>query len=199
MISCLSVLGVFLSRLWSSLVHKLNVGNPLDFDNIVCWGSDFVEEWREAHGDDAHQSGSGSIAIADFKSVWKPPEDGIFKINTDAALDSLTRSMGFGIIIWDNSGAVKASAAQKVSALVSPLVAEAMAVGRGIKIALKEGLVPFQIESDSLQVVNMVLKREPSYADVGTIIDKILLSLSGKPRLCKAMLGCGGDGEEVEK
>ncbi|KAK4843011.1 hypothetical protein QYF36_002788 [Acer negundo] len=52
-------------------------------------------------------------------------------------------------------GKVKLAAAHKLVAMVSPPVAEALAMKNGIQMASEAGWVPFQIETDSLQVVDM--------------------------------------------
>ena len=86
-----------------------------------------------------------------------------------------------GIVIRDELGVVKASSAQLVKATVSPLVAEAMAVLCGIHLALDSGLCPFQVETDSLSVVNLVIKGCPPLGDVGTVIGDILALLDTLP------------------
>ncbi|KAK2646354.1 hypothetical protein Ddye_021549 [Dipteronia dyeriana] len=67
--------------------------------------------------------------------------------------------------------------------MVSPLVAEAMAVQRGTQLTVSKNLRPFQIEMDSLQVVNLVNNGVPSSTDVGPVLYDILDSL-------KLLFGC---------
>ncbi|KAK2657071.1 hypothetical protein Ddye_010123 [Dipteronia dyeriana] len=58
--------------------------------------------------------------------------------------------------------------------MLAPLIAEALAVKNGILLTLYSGLVPFQIETDSLQLANILhLCKAPSN-DVGNIICEIL-------------------------
>ncbi|KAK4855358.1 hypothetical protein QYF36_006418 [Acer negundo] len=66
--------------------------------------------------------------------------------------------IGLGIIIRNKSRKVKADASYKLKAMFSPLMAEAMAVWWGILLAMESGIVIFQIETDSLQVVELVNK-----------------------------------------
>ncbi|KAK3228250.1 hypothetical protein Dsin_008112 [Dipteronia sinensis] len=88
----------------NQLVQKLYVQ---DIGTVVSWVCDFLEEWKAAHcGVDSSSKESAS----DF-CRWKPPEDGFFKINTDAATDYKNRLIGFGVIIRDRSSQVKIAAA----------------------------------------------------------------------------------------
>ncbi|KAK0582646.1 hypothetical protein LWI29_028079 [Acer saccharum] len=97
---------------------------------------------------------------------WHPPEEGCWKINTDAATCYANRSIGLGIIIRNNLGVVKAAASIKLKAMVSPLVAEALAVWRGVILAVENGLVPFHIETDSLQVADLLNKGLVPHAEI---------------------------------
>ncbi|KAK0606351.1 hypothetical protein LWI29_036812 [Acer saccharum] len=54
----------------------------------------------------------------------------------------------------------------------------ATTVHNGILLAISSGLFPLHIETDSLQVVNLVLEGGHSSADVGPVIDDILKSCS---------------------
>ncbi|KAK4858376.1 hypothetical protein QYF36_015440 [Acer negundo] len=70
----------------------------------------------------------------------------------------LIRLIGFGIIIRDKLGLVKAIASLNLKTMLSPLIAEALAVWRCIILAIENGLVPFHIETDSLHVADLVNK-----------------------------------------
>ncbi|KAK4845250.1 hypothetical protein QYF36_002843 [Acer negundo] len=101
---------------------------------------------------------------------WRPPLVGFWKINTDAASYYKDRLIGLGVICRDRSGMVKLAASQKMIAMVPPFVAEALAIKYGIQLACETCLVPLQIESDSLQAMELVSKSNHSDADVGPII-----------------------------
>ena len=105
---------------------------------------------------------------------WTPPKDGSWKINTVATTYYHNHSIGLGIVIRDKNGLVKAASSLKVQATVSPLVAEALAVWQGIILASNLGCVPFQVETDSFLIAEMVDKGLPSQADVGSVINLII-------------------------
>ncbi|KAK3205020.1 hypothetical protein Dsin_019066 [Dipteronia sinensis] len=119
---------------------------------VVSWARDFLEEWKIVHC----VVNTKSKELDSDLCKWKPSEEGFFKIDSDAATDYKNRLIGFGVIIRDGSGQVKFAAAQNVKAMWSPLVAEAMAVKRGILMALDSGLMPVQVETDSLQLVKLI-------------------------------------------
>ncbi|KAK2643514.1 hypothetical protein Ddye_025277 [Dipteronia dyeriana] len=108
---------------------------------------------------------------------WKSPGQGVWKINTDAATCYSNTAIGLGIVIGDMSGIVKVAPSLKLQAMFSALVTEAMAVYRGILLAIESGMVPFQIESNSLHVVELVNRGVPSPAVVGSIISLILFHI----------------------
>ncbi|KAL5761594.1 hypothetical protein ACOSP7_017858 [Xanthoceras sorbifolium] len=80
--------------MWSSRNSFIHSGNELCFLNIVSWASSFLDEFRAA------------IAPVDVRLVsrckdvkLKPPNAGVFKINTDAGVDALKGRTGISVII----------------------------------------------------------------------------------------------------
>ncbi|KAK0580682.1 hypothetical protein LWI29_005030 [Acer saccharum] len=137
-------------RIWfcrNQLVHNL-VEQDVGF--VVNWACNFIVECKATNL--VHKP-SPSVDVGVIIK-WKPLDAGFFKINTDAAIDYLNQRIGIGVIIRDNSGVVRFAAVQNLKATFSPLVAEAMAVKCGIISTMVSGNVPFQIETDSLHLVN---------------------------------------------
>ncbi|KAL5808393.1 hypothetical protein ACOSQ3_029084 [Xanthoceras sorbifolium] len=60
-------------------------------------------------------------------------------------------------------------------------IAEAMALLRGIQLALEAGLSPFCCESDVAFIVQQVLSKVSSCSDVGLVVDNILSLLKSLP------------------
>ncbi|KAK2651067.1 hypothetical protein Ddye_018556 [Dipteronia dyeriana] len=77
--------------------------------------------------------------------------------------------------------------------MVPPLVVEAMAVQWGIQMAVSEGIRPFLVESNSLQVANLANNGVPSSADVGPITSDIIDSLESLPRCSISHVSGGGN------
>ncbi|KAK1554562.1 hypothetical protein Q3G72_014054 [Acer saccharum] len=79
---------------------------------------------------------------------WKAPVAGCWKINTDAASNYKERLIGLGVICRDWLRLVKLAAAQKMIAMVSPLMAETLAIKYGLQLACEAGFANVLIESD---------------------------------------------------
>ncbi|KAK3225347.1 hypothetical protein Dsin_005209 [Dipteronia sinensis] len=75
---------------------------------------------------------------------WFAPHAGVYKINTDTAIQEKDQVVGVGVIIRDLVGQVMAMSTQKVAAFFSPPVAEASVILRG-----------FQFETDSAAVLEI--------------------------------------------
>ncbi|KAK2653232.1 hypothetical protein Ddye_013088 [Dipteronia dyeriana] len=112
---------------------------------------------------------------------WKPPLVGLVKINTDETIDAGSGKVGICIIIRNGDGKVIASGAQVVLARFSPLVAESVALLKGLQLGLSVGVLPCVIESDALGVVNLVTVGHPSRSDVGLVIQDVLQILKQFP------------------
>ncbi|KAK0600709.1 hypothetical protein LWI29_017726 [Acer saccharum] len=151
--------------------------SEMEFMDVVQWASDFIDEWRSTS-----QVGTLPTSCSAPVQNWIPPMVGSWKLNTDAATCYMECLIGLGCIIRDSVGVVRAAVVKKITAMVPPLMVEAMAVRRGIQLAASEGIGVFHIETDSLQVAELVRKRVVSYADVGPIINDILSSLDALPR-----------------
>ncbi|KAK2638308.1 hypothetical protein Ddye_026103 [Dipteronia dyeriana] len=106
-------------------------------------------------------------------SRWRPPDDGVFKINMDTVTYFKNKMIGFSAINRENSGGVKVTSIKNAKAILVPIIVEAMAIKHGILLALESGLVPFQIEADSVYHIILCVGRIPS-ADVGYVICEIL-------------------------
>ncbi|KAK1565494.1 hypothetical protein Q3G72_028020 [Acer saccharum] len=131
----------------------------LDFLCIIFWKVWFYRN-QLVHNSSRLDLGHVVSWARDFLAEWRLAQDGV-------------RSKLMGV--------VKSAIAQKIEATFSSLVAEAMALRNGILLAVSSGLTLFQIETDSLQVVNLVLRGDPSLVDVGPIIGDILNSYALLP------------------
>ncbi|KAK2634134.1 hypothetical protein Ddye_028926 [Dipteronia dyeriana] len=105
---------------------------------------------------------------------WKPPLEGVFKVNSDVVLDRDKLVVGVGLVVRNCQGLI-ATSAQRICASYTLLVAEAVAVLHGINLAIDIGLTPFVIEKDVLVVVNS--NQKASLADIGLIIGEVLIKL----------------------
>ncbi|KAK2659363.1 hypothetical protein Ddye_005896 [Dipteronia dyeriana] len=69
------------------------------------------------------------------------------------------------------------SATKRFESFFSPEIIEAMAILRGLRLALENGLVPMILESDALDLVNKIRSQTVPSSEVGVIIHDILILL----------------------
>ena len=153
----------------------LNLGKA-DLNEVIRWTSDYMDDWNSACLVERP-----CLGISHQRFLWRPLEEGVWKINTDATTCYSNHFVGLGIVIRDKFGLVKGSASLFLKAMVSPLIAEALDVERGIAFAVEQDLVPFHIETDSRQVAVMVNKGLVLPAEIGPTISLILSSLNDNP------------------
>ncbi|KAL5848629.1 hypothetical protein ACOSQ4_006642 [Xanthoceras sorbifolium] len=107
------------------------------------------------------------------------PSSARFKVNVDAAVDSVLGRFGIGIAVRDQQGCLKAAAALAFPDFFSVVAAEAKAVLEGFRLAIGSGFSPFCIESDSLQVVNLCSGLSSSRCEEDSVIQDILFQFGG--------------------
>ncbi|KAK2662898.1 hypothetical protein Ddye_001472 [Dipteronia dyeriana] len=98
----------------------------------------------------------------------------MFNVNTDVDVSLSGQRVGFEIVIRITKGLVMSSSAQYLQAPISSHIAEALVVLHGIRFALNSGLLPFLVESDALNVVNLIRFGCSPDVDVGIVVRKIL-------------------------
>ncbi|KAK3229296.1 hypothetical protein Dsin_001177 [Dipteronia sinensis] len=133
---------VILWRIWfhrNQVVHGLK---GVNLEEVVNWAALYLSDFREANKRSLlpvarHQSRVGN---------WQPPCLGRFKLNCDATINKLGRSVRVGIVVHDCYGYVVASNTQRIQATYNPQVAEAVAIYRGIMLAQEAGFWQVEIE-----------------------------------------------------
>ncbi|KAH7569150.1 hypothetical protein JRO89_XS06G0113900 [Xanthoceras sorbifolium] len=89
--------------------------------------------------------------------VWRPPDQDLFEINSDAALSVSEKMVGLGVVIRDSKGLVMLSSSRNLDACYSPNIAEAKAILFGMQLAIDSGLLPAVVEFIfALRNLNMV-------------------------------------------
>ncbi|KAK1552288.1 hypothetical protein Q3G72_013826 [Acer saccharum] len=173
----MSVLCVVLWRLWNHrnlIVHGLPVWS---LEEIFDWASCFIEEYQNS----AVSPVNSCSRISGLNSLrWVPPLRDKFLLNSDAAVDGSRRMVGFGLVIRNFEGCVMASSSQSICASYSPMVAEAVAILKGLQLAVDTGLVPVDLVSDAAVVVGLVNDMKEHGSEIGLVIDairKLMLAL----------------------
>ncbi|KAL5843086.1 hypothetical protein ACOSQ3_013689 [Xanthoceras sorbifolium] len=97
----------------------------------------------------------------------------VFKLNIDASLAVSAGLVCLGLVIQDNLGQVKAAGSMKLLAFFLPLLAEAATVLYGVWLALRSGLSPILVESDTLGVVNVIKGGSIPCSNLGLFVSDI--------------------------
>lgn len=90
--------------------------------------------------------------------VWKPPAQGVYKLNVDGATFAACGSIGIGAVVRNWKGEVLLSMAKKIAASPTLEIAEAMAIMRGLTVAKEAGFSKIILEGDA-----QILMRELCY------------------------------------
>ncbi|TXG48260.1 hypothetical protein EZV62_027554 [Acer yangbiense] len=138
-------------RIWykrNQFVHSNEIPNDIE---VLEWAWSYLHDYRVAFARD-----NPKLTKEREPPKWKPPDRGVFKINTDAALNENDFQFGISVVIRNYQGHVMASLCQIIKASYQPQIIEAMAILKGIWLAVSLGLLPASLELNALTVVNMV-------------------------------------------
>lgn len=124
---------------------------------------------------------------------WKAPEEGRYKVNTDAALFP-DRGVGLGGVVRDSSGEVVAATCLNVVGEMEVVMAEALAVRHGLKIAMEAGFTNLVLEMDNLSVFSKLKKHSSEATPLGSILSDIHVLASLSHSVCFAFVKREGNG-----
>ncbi|KAJ4961558.1 hypothetical protein NE237_021468 [Protea cynaroides] len=88
-------------------------------------------------------------------STWSPSAPGFFTLSADATFCLAKQRSGIGYVVRDHLGQ-PLLAVSEVSFFHSSVVGEAFALQSGIAAALSAGYSSLKVESDNLEVINLV-------------------------------------------
>ncbi|KAI9197641.1 hypothetical protein LWI28_001992 [Acer negundo] len=141
-------------RTWFRRNQVLFFNTVLPVDGIIEWAVNFLADFRDARRVDRSVWNDPGRMVR-----WKPPDAGRVKINSDAALDDVRMVSGIGVVIRDWKGNVFASCCHRFEAVYRPQIAE-----------VELGLVLALVESNALEVVNLISAKVAPASDVWIVI-----------------------------
>lgn len=106
---------------------------------------------------------------------WKPPAEGSLKLNTYASYCS-TRD-GFRFVIWNHSGKVLMFGTGPLHNTINELHAELMALWKSLEYAKEYWNFGMICETDCLSLSQEVVKLEPNYSMLGSIMENLQMFL----------------------
>ena len=95
---------------------------------------------------------------------WKPPDQGVYKVNYDGAISTQQAKVGIGVVIRNEDGVVMASMSQQLPLPTTVAMVEALAARKAIEFALELGLTKVIMEGDSKVICRELQDPSPSLA-----------------------------------
>ncbi|KAL2924063.1 hypothetical protein RDABS01_015554 [Bienertia sinuspersici] len=108
-----------------------------------------------------------------LENGWKPPDEGVYKINNDAAKLEIGRT-GVGAVMHDHQGDVLISTCDTIGGLFEVEVMEALAARHALTISLDSGLRKVILETDNLKLFQCLSKKRIECSTFGVIVKDIL-------------------------
>nr|XP_023900897.1 uncharacterized protein LOC112012746 [Quercus suber] len=104
---------------------------------------------------------------------WRPPDQGMYKVNYDGAIFSQQERAGVGVVIRNAEGAVMASLSQQIPLPTTVAQVEALAVRRATEFALELGVTKAIFEGDSEVICRELNDPNPSQALHGHLLQDV--------------------------
>ncbi|KAJ4722049.1 Ribonuclease H-like domain containing protein [Melia azedarach] len=121
--------------------------------------------------------------IAPRPTTWVPPRSGWFKLNVDAAIKVAAGCAGLGAIVRNEEGKVLVAAVYRRIFFGDVEYAEVEVILNGLKLAMEAGLTPLIVESDCLNVVNLILKHIITRGEIEFILSYIRSLVAGQKQI----------------
>jgi hypothetical protein len=99
------------------------------------------------------------------------PEEGLLKMNWDAALSLSKKTMGVGVVLRDEHGVLLAAMAKVVPYVTNPFVAEAVALWRVVSLCGFLGLQRVVFEGYTVQVVQAMCTESPAWSCYAQLLE----------------------------
>ena len=135
--------------------------------NISSLASNFLQEFLAAQEEEAQP-----VHLPIIHHQWRPPKQGYFKINFDAAVFKPLNLAGIGVVIRDWRGEATAALASTVADL------EVLACRRAVMFAAEKDLQNVIFEGDSASVINAISQESPVLNSYGDVVDDIRILVS---------------------
>lgn len=68
------------------------------------WSSKFLNNWRTAKASRTISAAACAKQCSSSICKWRPPKQGMYKLNTDAAYKAGSNSFSIGLVLWDHLG-----------------------------------------------------------------------------------------------
>ena len=113
------------------------------------------------------------LAANSTQTRWRPPTQGMVKINCDGATFRDQKKSGIGVVIRDNNGMVLGSMSKQLPQLYSALEVEAMAASTTLLFASQLSFHRAVLESDSLTLATTLRNNSTFLSPDGLLMEDI--------------------------
>lgn len=164
------VVEVFVSHLWTIWkARNLQIFQQKMLSHLECFrlALTMLMEYRMANAKTPEQI-DGVVA----STQWNPPSPGWVRFNSDASLGSDGKA-GFGGVFNNCEGTALKFTSDHISSCFDVECAEGLAILSGLQIALVDGFMSLEVESDCHSLISALNRGMIPRTSVGTIIADI--------------------------
>lgn len=166
---------------WATDIISRNICSEDDANVLVCgvWAL-WTGRNARSHGSGRRDPGAAVRHIAKIepqttraKEVWKPPDPGWVKVNTDGAFDASSGRGAAGVILRNERGETLAAEGRKLENLGDALTAEALAARNGVLLAVAIGYNKVILELDNQSLANSLKSVENDRSPISDLLHSI--------------------------
>ena len=137
-----------------------------------------LARWTKEHLENFVLANHSTRPFKEFvEATWQPPKPSWYKANMEGAVFSHQKETGIGVVIRDHHGAVVAALSKKIKALLGAIEVEATTMEEAVSFAWDMGIRDCLFESDSLTVVNAMLRLTEPPSSIANVITGSLSQL----------------------
>ena len=158
----------FVVTVWKEIWHARNKfifeGRKLSPVTLIAKAKATIEAYQRVHETEQINRRDG----VSKQKQWCPPPIGYYKVNVDAAVSNKDQMAGLGAVIKDSGGKIVAAGISQahLRGNVSYTEAEAEALQWGLKVTREAGLNSVIIETDCLEVAELINNTKGSKTEI---------------------------------
>ena len=132
-----------------------------------------MQQAKQRLGDFQHHNTARVEPVGHPPTSWQPPGPLQYKVNVDGALFEADNTASLGVVIRNEHGQVMASLFKHILLPPTVLEVEALAVRRGLELAVKMGFRNIVLESDSQILITALREGSYSLSSFGHMVQDI--------------------------
>ncbi|KAM6564221.1 hypothetical protein CsatB_024219 [Cannabis sativa] len=169
--------------IWSDRNNVIHGKSPQQPTVISAKAQNFLNNYKSTQ-QLSLPAGLSPPATPSISKAWSPPPPTCLKLNVDAAFDEACNKIGFGAIIRDSNGNVKAAMSHPINGCCLPQEMEAKGLFYSLKWARQLNFKVDMVETDSLILANALRKTASNRSSFQDLIFDVQTELSYLPTVC---------------